>query len=407
MTARFGVPWKEQRTVDQRLAFVMAHMQGRMTMAELCREFQISRKTGYKWTQRFLDGGVPNLVDQATVARHVPHAVSSHVSLAIVTLRKRYPTWGPKKLHAYLAREQPTVTWPARSTIAEILKRSGLVEGRRVRRRTPQSTFPLAAATAPNVVWCTDFKGKFRVDRKYCHPLTITDANSRFLLRCDPLEGEDVATSKRVFESAFREFGLPLRMRSDNGVPFATTAIGGLSLLSVWWVKLGILPERTEPGHPEQNGRHERMHRTLKAEVASPPKSDWELQREALESWRREFNEHRPHEALDMHTPASRYQPSSRPFPESVGDPEYPDHFELRRVKSNGAISMRDQPVVLSNVLQSECVGLEPIEEGLWHAWFGPVFLGRLREVGRHKYSIQKNIPYKSTKRGQLPESVT
>lgn len=378
-----------------------------MTMAELCREFQVSRKTGYKWVQRFLDGGVPNLVDLATVPKHVPHAVSNEVVQAIVALRKRYPTWGPKKLEAYLEREQPSVVWPSRSTIAEVLKRNGLVEERRRRHRTPQSTFPLAAATAPNVVWCTDFKGKFRVERRYCHPLTITDANSRYLLRCEPLEGEDIAQARGVFEAAFREFGLPLRMRSDNGVPFASTAIGGLSTLSVWWVKLGILPERTEPGHPEQNGRHERMHRTLKAEVASPPKSEWQQQREALQAWRRHFNEERPHEALAMQTPASRYAPSTRTYPDAIGDPEYPDHFELRRVKANGVISMRDQSIVLSAVLQRECVGLEPIQDGLWHVWFGPVFLGRLRQLGRQKYDLQKNVPYKTRKREQALKSVT
>ena len=260
-------------------------------MADLCREFGVSRKTGYKWLQRFLDGGVPNLVDQATVPRTVPHAVTDEMTRLIVVARERYPSWGPKKLAAYLHREQPELRLPSRSTIAQVLKRNGLIQARRVRRRTPQATFPLAAATAPNVVWCTDFKGKFRVEGRYCHPLTITDACSRFLFRCEPLEGEDVATSKEVFEATFREFGLPLRMRSDNGVPFASTAKGGLSTLSVWWVKLGILPERIVPGHPEQNGRHERMHRTLKAEVASPPKDAWQEQREALEAWRREFNE--------------------------------------------------------------------------------------------------------------------
>jgi len=386
--------------MDQRLAFVLAHLRGRATMAELCREFQVSRKTGYKWVQRFLDGGAPNLVDQASAPHHVPHAVSADVERAIVALRTRYSTWGPKKIEAYLHREEPKVIWPCRSTIADILKRNGMIEPRRRRRRTPQSTFPLAAATAPNIVWCTDFKGKFRVEKRYCHPLTITDANSRFVLRCEPLETEDVATSKPVFEAAFREYGLPLRMRSDNGCPFASTAIGGLSALSVWWIKLGILPERTEPGHPEQNGRHERMHRTLKAEVASPPKDAWSEQRDALESWRRSFNEERPHEALRMQTPASCYEPSPRAFPADVGDPEYPEHFELRRVRHTGAISMRDQSVVLSNVLHRECVGLEPIDDGLWHVWFGPVFLGRLRELGRKKFALQKNLPNKNKRNG-------
>jgi hypothetical protein len=242
-------------------------------------------------------------------------------------------------------------------------------------------------------VWCTDFKGKFRVERRYCHPLTISDAHSRFLFRCEPLEGERIDAAKSVFESAFREYGLPLRMRSDNGTPFASSGIGGLSMLSVWWVKLGILPERIEVGHPEQNGRHERMHRTLKAETASPPASDWQTQHQALERWRQEFNEVRPHEALGMQTPASCHESSPRPYPSQLGDPEYPEHFDIRRVKANGVISMREQSIVLGAPLARECVGLEPIDDGFWHVWFGPVFLGRLRELGRQKYQLDKNRP--------------
>jgi transposase InsO family protein len=244
--------------------------------------------------------------------------------------------------------------------MANILKRNELVNERRPRRRTPQSTFPLALAIEPNSIWCADFKGKFRVARRYCHPLTITDAFSRYVIRNEPLKGERTDASKQVFESAFRELGLPWRMRTDNGAPFASNAIGGLSTLSVWWIKLGILPERIDVGHPEQNGRHERMHRTLKAEVASPPAAEWEEQRQRLQQWRQEFNEIRPHEALDMQTPASIYQPSSRQYPDVVGDPEYPAHFEIRRVKAVGAISMCEQSIVLSNILQRECVGVEP-----------------------------------------------
>lgn len=388
----WAVPWKEQRIVDNREAFVRAYLAERASMAELCREFQISRKTGYKWAQRFLDGGLPNLVDRSRTAHRCPHGLLPEVVDAVLELRRRFPNWGPKKLEAFLQREHPTMNVPARSTLSAILKRYGLVEGRRPRRRTVVSTQPLAAATAPNVVWCTDFKGKFRVQRRYCHPLTISDANSRYLLRCEPLDGERLEASKAVFESAFREFGLPLRMRSDNGTPFASTSIGGLSRLSVWWIKLGITPERIELGHPEQNGRHERMHRTLKAEVASPPKTVWEEQVEALVTFRREFNELRPHEALGQATPASRYRPSERPYVSVPGDPDYPDHFEIRRVKHNGAFSFNNTDLVLGAVLGSECIGLEPIDDGLWHGWFGPVFLGKLRELGARKVHFDKNL---------------
>lgn len=387
------MPWKEQQTVDQRMAFVLAYMQHRVTMAELCREFGVSRKTGYKWTQRFIDGGAPNLLNRVTGPRHCSHAVGPEVEAAIVEVRKRYPTWGPKKIDAYLQRQKPNLQLPSRSTMANILHRNNLVQERAPRRRTPQSTFPLATAIEPNSIWCADFKGKFRVARRYCHPLTITDAWSRFVLRNDPLDGERIEASRQVFESAFREFGLPWRMRTDNGNPFASVAIGGLSVLSVWWIKLGILPERIDIGHPEQNGRHERMHRTLKAEVASPPAGEWADQCQRLAKWREEFNEVRPHEALDMRTPASVYRPSNRQLPTTYGDPEYPDHFDIRRVKSTGAISMCEQSVTLSTVLSQECVGLEPIDDGLWHLWFGPVFLGRLQELGRQKYNLDKSRP--------------
>jgi transposase InsO family protein len=316
----------------------------------------------------------------------------------VLQLRQRFPSWGPKKLEAFLKREHTSITVPARSTIASLLKKHGLVTARKPRRRTPASNQPLAAATAPNVVWCTDFKGKFRVDRRYCHPLTISDANSRYLLRCTPLEGERMEAAKSVFEGAFREYGLPLRMRSDNGVPFASSAVGGLSRLSVWWVKLGITPERIQPGHPEQNGRHERMHRTLKAEVASPPRSIWEEQQAALERFRREFNEVRPHEALAQRTPASCYQRSTREYPEHLAEPEYPESFDLRLVKRKGTIMLNGAEITIGSVLGGEPIGLEPVDDGLWHLWFGPVFLGKVRELGNKRAHFDKNIPSAETR---------
>jgi putative transposase len=366
-------------------------------MAALCREFGVSRKTGYKWEQRFLDGGVPNLIDRESRPHTLSRMTPAEITARIVAARKAHPTWGPKKLMRLLLREDATIVLPAISTVTAILRREGLVVQRRPRQRTPQSTFPLAAATAPNVVWCTDFKGKFRVNRQYCHPLTITDACSRYLLRCEPMEAERMEASKAVFEEVFKEFGLPLRMRSDNGRPFASTAIGGLSKLSIWWIKLGILPERITPGCPQQNGRHERMHRTLKAEVASPPKEDWQAQQEALKAWRDEFNNSRPHEALGMQTPASQYECSPRPYIEQVGDPEYPSHFDMRRVSSNGCIKMSGAVIVIGDVLHRECIGLEPIAEDLWHLWFGPVFLGRMRQVGRSKFHIHKEVQRETT----------
>jgi transposase InsO family protein len=364
-----------------------------MSMTELCEAYGISRKTGYKWVERFFAGGLPALADRSRAPHHRPHAVAEEVVEAIVELRKRHRTWGPKKLLVCLSRQHPDVQWPAESTVSTILKRQGLVEGRYRRKRTPYATQPLAAATEPNIVWSTDFKGKFRVGRRYCNPLTISDACSRYLLAVDGLDGERFEPTKKVFERVLKEHGLPLRIRSDNGTPFASSAIGGLSRLSVWWVCLGIMPERIEPGHPEQNGRHERMHRTLKQETASPPQSSREAQQLAFDRFRHEYNHERPHEALGQETPASRYEPSRRPFPDDVGDPEYPAPFEVRRVYADGGITFRQRHVHLGRVLARQAVGIEAIDDGKWQLWFGPIYLGLLHERRRGKLSLVKNKP--------------
>jgi putative transposase len=252
----------------------------------------------------------------------------------------------------------------------------------------------LAAATKPNVVWCADFKGKFRVGREYCTPLTISDAYSRFLLECRKTEGERTEQVKSVFEQAFHEYGLPLRIRTDNGSPFASRAVGGLSRLSIWWVKLGILPERIEPGHPEQNGRHERMHRTLKLETASPPRPTLDAQQTAFDCFRYTYNYERPHEALEQRTPASIYAPSLRPMPSHISEPEYPEELDLRRVDKNGTVCLRYSIVRLSNLLIGETVGVEEIDDNKWQLWFGPIYLGLVIQQSKGtKATIVKNLP--------------
>lgn len=380
--------------MDQRQEFVLAHLRGDQTMTQLCRDFGVSRKTGYKWVERFFESGLPGLVEHSRAPHERPHALDESTANALVQLRKKQPTWGPKKLLAYLSGKNPDKIWPAQSTIGALLKRHGLVEERRRRRRTPRSSHPLAAATAPNVVWCVDFKGKFRVGRQYCNPLTISDAHSRFLLECRKTEGERTEQVKAVFEHVFHEYGLPLRIRSDNGSPFASQAVGGLSRLSVWWVKLGILPERIEPGHPEQNGSHERMHRTLKLETASPPRSTLDAQQAAFDCFRYTYNHERPHEALGQRTPASVYTPSPRPMPSYVGEPEYPDDFDVRRVLLNGHFSFRNLQVQLSKVLTGEVIGLEEIDDGKRQLWFGPIYLGLMIEQGKGKKpEVVKNFP--------------
>jgi transposase InsO family protein len=366
-------------------------MRGIVPMTELCREHGISPKTGYKWIQRFHDGGLPNLMDRSRAPHTNRHAIREEVAEAIVALRKKRPTWGPRKLRGWLERENPKVIWPAASTIGELLSRCGLVPPRKRRQRTPASTQPLAAARAPNDIWCADYKGKFRIDRRYCHPFTMTDAKSRFVLCCFDTGTESFGPTKAVCERVFREHGLPLRIRSDNGSPFASRGIGGLSQLSVWWVKLGILPERIEPGKPQQNGRHERMHRTLKLEAVEKG-SRADVQQAAFDRWLHDFNYERPHEALGNQVPADVYVPSPRAFVEDIGDPEYPDDFEVRRVKRNGFTCFQGVEIGLGSALSGEAVGVEAIDDCRHQLWFGPVYLGLLTLLGRGQHTLNKNL---------------
>lgn len=390
-----AVPWMEMSIVEERRAFIAEWLQKRDTFADLCGRYSVSRKTGYKWIARFYDGGLAGLLDQSRRPHRIRCAVSEEIAEMVVELRKRYPTWGPRKLRAWLTAKQPEQRWPVASTIGALLRRRGLVQERRGRRRrTPQQAPPLAAATEPNAVWTGDFKGAYRVAAKYCHPLTIADASSRYLLKVQPLDGEKFAQVQPVFERVFREYGLPWRIRTDNGSPFASTqAVGGLSRLAVWWVRLGILPERIEPGHPEQNGRHERMHRTLKAEAVHPGRSRAGEQEQLLEKFRRYYNEERPHEALEQRTPASVYVSSPRPYPDELPEPEYPGEFAIRRVGPNGYFRWNGGVMPLGEVLKGQAIGIEAVSDGRWQAWFGPVYLGLLVDEGRRKTVFLRNRP--------------
>jgi len=379
--------------MDQREQFIRRFLANDTPMSVLCSDFGISRKTGYKWAQRFVDGGLPNLVDRSRAPHTIAHAIDEAVAQRIVELRQRHPFWGPKKLRAWLIDREPAQLWPAASTIGIILNRSGLVIPRRRRRRTPMANQPLAACTAPNITWCADFKGCFRVGKRYCHPLTITDGYSRFLLRCEAMDGERCEPVRRAFEVTFREHGLPLRVRTDNGSPFATRAVGGLSRLSVWWIKLGVTPERIQPGKPQQNGRHERMHRTLKQETTRPAKSSVLAQQDAFDRFRQSFNHERPHEALGQRTPASVYEHSSRPMPTEPHDPEYPADFEIRRVRKDGRMAWRGGLLCVADILANEAIGVEPIADGRWQLWFGPIYLGILQEGAKGKHTMIKNLP--------------
>ncbi len=373
--------WLETSPVNERLRFIADAQRQVFTMTELCTRFGISRKTGYKWLGRYEDEGPGGLVDQSRRPHGCPHETSEDVVDALLELRRQHPTWGAKKLLAILARRQPQREWPSRSTTCDILKRHGLVPKGRRRTHPGHPGRPLTPMTAPNEIWTADFKGQFRTrDGLYCYPLTVVDGFSRYLLGCQGLRTTAHGPSKVVFSRLFHEYGLPQIIRTDNGVPFATTALGRLSRLSVWWIRLGIYPELIEPAHPEQNGRHERMHRTLKAETTRPPQGNLAAQQRRFHTFQAEYNGHRPHEALGQRTPASLYTSSSRRVLDRLQPIEYPAHYERRLVSRNGGIRWNHHWVNVSHVLGGEHVGLEAIDDGLWDVYFGALRLGRLDE---------------------------
>ena len=291
--------------MEERFRFIEEWESGGWSMAELCRFYGVSRVTGYKWIERYESGGLEALRDQSRAPHRHPNAIGSEMEELVISVREKHASWGAPKIGAWLKREHPGQEIPAESTIGAILKRNGLSVPRKRRRRSRSGSEPLAHAAAPNTVWCADYKGWFRTaDGTRIDPLTISDAYSRYLFRCQALAAADYAHSKPVFEAAFREYGLPARMRTDNGAPFGSNGESGLTGLTVWWIKLGIVPEHIAPGKPQQNGRHERMHRTLKQETASPPARNRRRQQERFDRFRREYNEERPHEALAQQTPA-------------------------------------------------------------------------------------------------------
>ena len=373
------MPWLETHVMDQRVQFIAAFLKDESSVAELCRQFQISRKTAYKWIARYQALGARGLDDLTRAPHTHPNQFSDQQIWTILQARDKHPLWGPRKLLKIVIGNSDPDGWPSRSTVANWLRTHGRAIGRKKRRRVPPHSQPLSHATGPNSLWCCDFKGWFCTgDGCKCHPLTITDAFSRYLLRCQGLLATGFETVRPIFEAAFREYGLPEAIRSDNGPPFASRAVAGLSLLNIWWIRLGIRHERIDPGKPQQNGRHERMHLTLKQETANPPERSFARQQQRMDGFGEEYNELRPHEALDMATPASVYHPSPRPFPSRLAEIEYPDGWQLRKVASAGDFYWKHQPVFVSETLYRQTIGLEPLDERYWRAYFGPVFLGVL-----------------------------
>ena len=378
------MPWREQTPMSERRDFVDEYLRGLTSMTALCTCFGISRRIGYKWIARFLVEGDRALQDRSRRPRASPRAMAADLAALLVETRQHHPTWGPRKIRAYLSRRHPRADWPAPSTIGALFKRAGLVRARRRRYKPGHPGRPTSPILAPNDVWTVDFKGHFPLSRgPRCHPLTIVDSFSRYLLACQALPQPSTLESKPVFQRVFQEVGVPQRIRSDNGVPFATTALCRLSALSVWWLKLGIRPELIQPASPQQNARHERMHRTLKAEATRPAAATLRAQQRRFNAFRTEYNQERPHEALGGASPATWYQPSRRPYPGRIVAPDYPPHFLVRYVSSNGGIRLNRAYITLAPALIEEHVGLDEVADGIWAVYFYDYLLGHLNERER------------------------
>jgi transposase InsO family protein len=372
------MPWKVSGVVKKRKEFMKQWLSQEWTMTELCARHGISRQAGYNTLARYEQAGWEGFEERSRAPRCHPNQTPPGIEQQIVDLRHQHMRWGPRKLKVVLARQQPEVFWPAASTMGELLRREGLVIARRKRRRTDPYTTPFASASAPNRVWCGDFKGWSRtLDGERIDPLTISDACTRYLLRCQAVDKMDTTRVQAIFEAAFREYGLPEAIRTDNGAPFASLAIAGLSRLALWWMKLGIVAERIQPAHPEQNGRHERMHLTLQQETMTPMAAHRRAQQRRFDHFRREYNEQRPHQALDMRTPADCYTSSPRPYPARVPEPEYDCSMMVRRVAPGGQFSWKHHEVFVSETLQGERIGLEPIDDRWYMLYFAQFPLGR------------------------------
>ena len=376
--------WMETGVVDQRVRFIAAWQEGSETVSALAARFGVSRKTAHKWIGRYCAEGPAGLYDRSRAPLHQRCRVAEDVARQVIALRRARPAWGPRKLRARLVLDDPEVAWPAASTIGDLLRREGLVRPRKLRRRIVPMEHPFAAVERPNDVWCMDFKGWWKTgDGSRVEPFTVSDALSRYLLVCQAVERPRHAVVWPVLVRAFRRYGLPRAVRSDNGPPFASTSAGGLSRLGVKLIKLGVVPERIAPGKPQQNGRHERLHQTLKREAASPPSASLSGQLARLARFRRSYNHERPHEALGQIPPAQLYAPSPRIWDGRLRSPDYLKADAVRRVRRSGTIKWRGTELFVSEALTGEPVGLFAVDDDIYELRYGPIRLGHIDHEGR------------------------
>lgn len=387
------MPWKTRTPVDLRTEFMQRLAKGER-VSDLCRDYGISRKTGHKYKARFERLGAAGLENQSRAPKVIPHKTPPEVEALVIAERRAHPTWGPKKLKASLE-QRLACPFPSASALGAMIARAGLVQPRRQRvRHQPQPT-GLRVARAPNEIWCIDYKGQFRLgDASYCYPLTLTDQCSRYILGCEGMGAVSDDEARDTCEEIFREHGLPEVMRSDNGVPFASTGLGGLTKLSAFWLRLGIILERIQPGHPEENGRHERMHRTLKFETARPARANLLQQQERFDEFVEEFNHVRPHESLGMKRPADVHTASLRRFPTKLPELRYLTCDDVLRVNNQGQIYVAGiGQVPLTRALAGEHVGLREERDGRWLVRFAELDLGYIQRDKRIQAITRTSTP--------------
>jgi putative transposase len=375
------MPWKGATVEDMRYQFILSVERDQDSISKICDAFGISRKTGHKWLKRYQEGGKTQLLDRSRRPLARPGDTSPELEAMIIQVRLRHPFWGAKKIRKVLMNEHPSILWPSPTTVWKILNRNGYTNKRRKRSRLAQ-TSPIEDCNFPNDVWSSDFKGWWLTkDGKTCEPLTIFDGYSRFLFCCKHVRRKNYDYVWNLLQEVFQEYGMPKRFRTDNGSPFATTSLGRLSRLAVKLIRLGVVPEWIAPGKPQENGRHERMHRSLKLEAGTPPKETLAIQESRLDRFKYEYNEIRPHEALEMLTPREVYTPSLIKWTGEEDDPQYSEEYEVRCVDKKGFVHWRGMRFFSSEVLKRETIGIKQSKGDLFEVRYGSILLGYIDPI--------------------------